>query len=146
MAKKTDDTYLVTDFEEIRDAEDREAISSLIKQSHQLFVARGRESTEKSQKSDLWEMMTRELEDLNTDLKIELDGVKLTWKRGGMEPQNVPDAEKIAEVAKDLIDRRAALTKELSDIEFEIQKLEETHTRVELVEVKPKLTVNPMKK
>lgn len=144
MSAKADATFTITEFEEIRDAEDREAIRELLKKSKQLFVARGRESTEKSQKTDLWEMMIRVLEEMNTDLKFEMDGVKLTWMKGGMLPENVPDDEKIAEVAKDLIDRRAALAKEMSDIDFEIGQLEKTHTRVELVEVKPKLTVNPM--
>lgn len=145
MATKTDEIFTVTELDEVRDAADQVAIRDLLKQSKQLFVARGRESTEKSQKTDLWDMMIRGLEEMNTDLKLEMDGVKLTWSRGGMVPENVPDSEKIAEVGKDLIDRRAALAKELSDVDFEIAQLEKTHTRVELVEVKPKLTVNAMK-
>lgn len=144
MAKQ-DEAQVLTDLSDVRDEQDREAIIELVKRSKQLFVARDRESTEKSQKTDLWEMIQSELAELNSDLSFELDGVKLTWSRGGMFEQNVPDEIKIEEVGADLIAQQYKLKAELSNIEWELDQLAKAHTKVSEVEVKPKLTVNVLK-
>ena len=146
MAAKTADPNLITDIDaDIRDHEDREVIESLVKQSKQLLTARSREKADADQKTDIWAMMIRELTELNSDVSFAIDGVKLTWTKGGFGKVNVPDNEKIAKVAPKLVSRREKLEKELAEIDFELTQLGKAHTKVDQVHIKPKLTVTEIK-
>lgn len=146
MATKTADPNLITDLDaDIRDDEDREVIESLVKQSKQLLTARSREKVDADQKTDIWATMIRELTELNSDVSFALDGVKLTWTKGGIGQVSVPDEDKIAKVAPKLVSRRDKLVKELAEIDYELTQLGKAHTKAEKVHVKPKLSVNAIK-
>ncbi|MHA3724215.1 hypothetical protein ACXR2T_10085 [Leucobacter sp. HY1910] len=143
MAKT--DPNVITDLHAITSESDREAVDELLSLSRHLVRARKTEAVAKDQREDVWTSLQASCVELNADIAFLLDGVKLTWKRGGEVATSVPDEQKIAEVAPELLVRQAKLKADLAEVEFELQKLGETHTRIEQVYKKPGLTVTESK-